>query len=269
MAENILRKRKLPLWEAKWNREELLKKKAALTHQAFERGFRQRPFSEEDRLFSLAKIAEATDRSLSVDDVKAMNGPVFTGVDLSSTKRPGVSFFTFKAVRDGSRYIRFPVDIRVGEFKGQAFVDQFMEIEREWKPQVYAVENNAVQERVIDLLSITAVGNLPVWGYYTGKQKVDEMIGLPSLSTEFQNDLWRIPWRGRGRSDNPPDGHGMTCGCGWCQWYYDEIQVYPMAETTDILMGMWFAREGLRQLMPDFEVFELIEHPKVPGQFNW
>lgn len=265
---NVLKRRTLPLWE-KWNHEALAKKQASLTAQSFARGFFQHPFSEEDRLFALADVLDAVKPNLSVDDVKNMNGYCFTGVDLSGTTRPGTALFTIKVCGSGPQAIRYPVDLRLGTFKGQELIDQFAQVEAEWKPMVFLVENNAVQERVIDLLSIIPdTASLPIAGYFTGKQKMDLDIGLPSLSLEFQNGLWHIPWRGRGRTNNPPDGHGAICNCAWCQWYYDEVTVHPMSETTDLLMAFWLARESFRKIMGSLTIFEHFEPPTQLGRFH-
>jgi len=266
---NIISERKIPLWKAKWDKAALEAKKRSLTQQAYARGFEQRPFSEEDRLFALADVANAVKPNLSVDEVKEMSGYCFTGVDLAGPKRAGTAFFTIKVVGVGVQAIRYPVDIRVGKFKGQQMIDQFAQIEAEWKSMTYMVENNAVQSRVIDMLGlIPATASLPVAEYFTGKQKMDIDIGLPSLSLEFQNGLWHIPWRGRGRKDNPPDGHGALCNCAWCQWYYEEIMMYPMSETSDLLIAFWLAREAFRKTMGTLTIFEHFEPPTQLGRFR-
>lgn len=267
--KNVIRKRKLPLWGPKWDEDALRERRRSLTAQSFERGFRQRPFSEEDRLFSLEDIARCTRTGLSAEDVLKMPGTNFTGVDLSSTTRPGVSFFTMRIVSDAGIMRRCALDVNVGVYKGRDLIRQFSAIENKYRPQVFLVENNSLQERIIDMLSIIPeTASLPIAGYYTGKQKVDPDSGLPSLSVEMQNDLWVIPWRGRGRKDNPPDGHGYHCGCGLCQWYYDEIMMYPMAETSDALMSMWFAREAYRLYGAALNDFEIWVPPSVAGTFT-
>ena len=261
--------RKLPLWDDRWDKPALLAKRRMMTAQAFDRGFRQRPFSDEDRTFSPQQVADATKGYLSLDEVMRWPGACYTGIDLSSTKRPGVAFFTTKFFRKEGRYLRIPVDIRVGVYKGNSLIDQFAEIEERFKPQIYLVENNSLQERIIDMLKIMSVtSNLPIAGYHTGKQKFDEDMGLPSLSVEFQNDLWVIPWLGKGRKGGPPDSHSILCQCAWCRWYYDELILHPMSESTDILMAQWFSREAWRLYGQQVEVFEFIEPPRVRGSFN-
>lgn len=263
------RVRKLPLWEERWDKAALLAKRQMMTAQAFDRGFRQRPFSDEDRTFSPIHIAEATKGYLSLEETRKWTGMCYTGVDLSGTKRPGVSFFTTKFFHKESRYIRVPIDIRVGTFKGNELVHQFADIEARFRPQIYMVENNSLQERIVDMLKIMPVtSNLPIVGYHTGKQKTEEEHGLPSLSVEFQNGLWVIPWMGCGRRGEPPDGHSVTCQCAWCRWYYDELLLHPMAESTDILMAQWFSREAWRLYGQKFEYFEVIEGPSIRGAFH-
>ena len=264
----IFRERKLPLWEEKWSKKALIKRRSELTAQAYARGFEQKPFSDEDRLFDPKDVEKALKLNLSIEDVRSMNGFCYTGVDLSGTKRRGVCLFTIKVVHIDNKPIRHPIDIRLGTFKGQEIVDQFIQVEAEWQPQLYLVESNSLQERIIDLLSIIpGTSGLTVEGYMTGKQTYQEDEGLPALSVEFQNELWSIPYRGKSRDRNPPEGHGWECNCGWCEMT-EELLLYPLSDASDVVMAMFFAREAYRKYGEAMQVYEHWEPPTVLGRFR-
>jgi hypothetical protein len=72
----------------------------------------------------------------------------------------------------------------------------------------------------------------------TGTEKLDEKVGIPSLSAGMANGAWLIPTGG--------EPHAPGCECGWCAWVR-ELVLYPSAEHTDVLMAMWLAELAARK----------------------
>ena len=94
----------------------------------------------------------------------------------------------------------------------------------------------------------------------TGRQKMSQEIGLPSLDVEFEKNMWSFPLtliKGHDRG---------SCDCGWCIWIR-EMAGHPGWVTTDAVMACWFAREGLR-LYWNTGFYEEIE-PEEEGIFTY
>ncbi len=74
---------------------------------------------------------------------------------------------------------------------------------------------------------------IPVKGFFTGRQKLDEEIGLSGMAVDMENGNWIIPMGG---SDH--DRFGEPCHCGLCIWIA-EMLAWPVGEYFDCGMASW------------------------------
>lgn len=165
-------------------------------------------------------------------ELVASHWPRYTGVDLSSAKRPGNAFVTI-AQRPTDRK-RVVVDVRAKGLTSPQTWRELEDIDRRYGPDLFLVENNGLQDAVLEWgheLNTT----LPVQGFLTHTNKADPVMGLPGLEVEFENEGWIIP----------RPAHSLDCDCAWCR-LWTELLGHPLAETTDLVMALWFAREAAR-----------------------
>ncbi len=219
----------IPLWD-KWNKAALVKRRGEIGSQSFARGFKQETLDDESRTFpSVTKCAAA---DLDPLEYRRENWPVFTGVDLSSVTRPGNAIVSI-AQRPSDRK-RLLLSVRTGDWTSPQLWRELEEEDRRFRPVVFVVENNAYQDALVQW-GLTLNASLPVQGFTTGKNKADPLMGLPGLEVEFENQGWIIP----------RPSHALDCECDWCRLWM-ELTGHPIAESTDLVMALWFAREGAR-----------------------
>lgn len=239
---------KIDLWE-KFNKEELKRKEQDLGPTAFNRGFRNIPWSDDALMFR--SFAECIDPDLSVKDfvkeAKRLRDTenrvihFITGVDLSGSKRPGNVVFTAGIIEGNNQII--PVDIRMGAWTSPQTADVIKEVYRMWRPLVIYVENVALQNMIIEWMQLEAVQHraehMPIEGFMTGLNKAHPENGLPGMEVEFRNHMWKIPGK-------EFMGHEYSCVCPWCSWI-KSMKGYPFSGETDTVMASWFMREGMRK----------------------
>lgn len=231
------RLRPIPLWDH-WS-EERLRARAAEGERAFERGFRLRAISDSERTF--AAYSRCRVPGVRAADMVQADWPTFTGVDLSGKKRPGNAIITIALdPRTGRRY---PVDVRFGAWQSNETCDNLAAVDERWRPRVIVVENNGYQNALIEWAKATTRGEfwtkIEAWRT-DGGNKYDEAFGLPSLQVEFNNQAWVFPlleWEGATPQDNNSAGF-------WARLDY-ELRNHPVAATSDGVMALWFARQGL------------------------
>ncbi len=238
------------VWPAKWDLQALENRRRDIGNREFDRGFKLKPLSDEEALFHEKDFEKLYDYSINLGELPgdSKSWKFFTGVDLgigskSSTK---TSIFTF-GTRKGYPYV--PVEIKIGRFGETEKVRQIHATYEKWDPVMIAVENNSYQETFLSWMKEMRF-TMPVKGLHTGNQKMDLLVGLPSLAVEIENRMWGIPkgghqqlskddlWTGRKRKE--------TCNCPVCQWL-SQCFSFPIG-LSDILMSWWIAREGFRNL---------------------
>jgi len=224
-----------PLWTEKWGESPLKEKEQTIGTRAFDRAFRGIPLSQEEALF--AKIDHCINWLEGFEKTRP-EWPRYTGVDLAISKSDKSSYrviFTIAKSPDGKRY---PLEIKRGRWGS---IDTAKEVYATWEkynPQIIMVENNAYQEAFLEWCKEYAGREkgqvLPLKAFTTGKNKFDELIGLPSLAAEIDNESWEILMGKR---------HDLTCQCEFCIWT-KEMKDYPIGMYDDTVMGCWFAREA-------------------------
>lgn len=244
----------LPLWEPKWPRDRLLDRLSQIGSTAFNRGFRQQALTDTDRTFRFAEFCfqyvENPDDTIA--QVVSSAWPVFGGLDPSGDKRPGNALVV---VAQSPAGILMPCAIDYGAWRPEETALHLLRLEQRWHPQVWAVENNATQASYLALIEtqarLSGVTPLPtLQGFLTGRNKADEVLGLPGLGVEFEHRQWMIYL---------PVNHGYTCergpmvqgkayACGWCA-LKEQLLSHPVGEADDLVMSLWFARSLATQVI--------------------
>jgi hypothetical protein len=242
----------LPL-STRWPKKALIDKCNILGQRAFDRGFRQRAYSDEERIFKT--FSSCFDYALSINKIRDVfltnraKNFISMGVDLSNKKRPGNVIFVLGI--DDLNY-KYYLECVTGKWTSPEMADQIAYLHNKYRPDVIVVENNAYQTALIEWIQ-DSKKEYNFWHkivpFTTGSQKLDEQLGLPALEIEFGNRSWKIPCREQ-------QDHKPTCNCSFCRWIR-EVHDYPMYDTTDCLMASWFAWHGIdkvfggRHLVPE------------------
>jgi hypothetical protein len=235
------RKFKFPIW-SKFNSSHLLMKKKELGERDFDRGYRLIPYSDSDKTFSsYLKCCHfgVNPRRL----IENESDWIFVGgVDFSSLKRPGTVISVIAAHRQTG--MKLPVALSV--LRGSSdVVSTMITYHKEFGIDTFWAENNGVQDAIIDML-VSQLGedkykkyHIKIEGFLTGRNKADPLVGLPSLDREFANKEWMFCYQ------NEPTIESDLNKDHWARMHF-EMKNHPFYETSDIVMSMWFAREGIK-----------------------
>jgi hypothetical protein len=232
-----------PIWPQKWTKKRLMDKLTEIGKRAFDRAFRNKALADEDQLFPEYLMEKCYDDTFKFGKLPAEANQnttqFFTGVDIAAgkTRTDGAYSVIFTiAVCDGKK---IPVRVTRGRFTSPMLAQLVVEEIQEYNPVRCFVENNAQQEALIQWIQETsnAVDVTCIEGFFTGMQKRDEALGLPSMAVEFDHQSWRIP---------NPKLHETGCRCNLCLWV-NEMQAYPLGKYKDLVMSSWFAKEAARK----------------------
>ncbi len=239
------------LWPGSWSPERLARKKEEIGPRAFARQYELVPLSEEEALFPerILQVCLDKGKGLMPDRVEVPEQwPRFIGVDLASSLQAKSAYTVAFVIALDPDGIRYPLQIHRARLAFDQTVELIGQLWRQHHPQEIRVENNAYQDALVQHLRQRFPG-IPVVGYTTGRQKVDEKVGLPGLSAKMAAGGWVIPSGG--------DPHPADCPCPWCAWVA-ELRSYPMGRYSDIVMAMWFANAAAEAEVDRFaESFQL------------
>ena len=161
---------------------------------------------------------------------------IVIGVDLSGKKRAGTSFTVIGS--DGRQKVRLLT--KVGKYTSPQTAHQIKLLHDTFNPTIIGVENNAYQDSLREWIQEMGKSGKPgyefwmkVKGLHTGKNKIDEEVGLPHLETQFSNRGYRIlmPFK---KGD-----HSLVCKCSYCR-EQTEFETYPHT-SADTVMSFWIA----------------------------
>lgn len=247
MSKISVKLRPIPLWDKtpdgkpRWNKENLIKRYKG-GPRSFERGFRQKAFTDEESTFPSFKQCEIPGVGIG-EIARNPHWPKVTGVDLSSKKRPGNAIVTV-AVDPRTRR-RFPVDVRYGAWRSSETAQMIQTVDDLYHPTVIMVEDNSYQEALIDWVA-DSKAKFTFWAKVeptttTGEKKADPEKGLPALEVEFFNGGWVFPLS---EYENATIEDEDVKRKAWARLAY-EFQFHPIASTSDGVMATWFARQGI------------------------
>ena len=262
---------KQPGWPSFWGPQALKEQHALIRDRAFQRGFRQKPQSDEDLIFPHLTDPEGAifqyDKNWrTISDPEHENWteenkqnlfyvspewPRYIGCDLSGKGRRGTVIFTLAISPVGIRHV---LDIKIGSWgAGPEFVRQLQNVNDTiiLKPRRIFVENNALQEAVID--NIREMGGEfggKVYPFRTGTNKMDPEIGLPGIDAQYEQKRWKIGIPHKRNSPSYPDKKNPTmCLCGICTLIRDAstLTADDLKETPDTVAAQFIAKEASRQ----------------------
>jgi len=219
-----------------------MQKRVDLGERAYNRGFRLIPYSDDEMYFpSFPKCCDfGEDRAFIIKRIlKTRNCLVVCGIDYSSMKRPGIAMVTVIVDKKTERrYFAEVVALR----EPARLMQHMVRVRREYGVDLFMAENNATQELVTELLStFTGLRSARIEGFHTGKNKADPELGLSSLENEFEKRMWKFIFPEEPKIENEKTDVYTRA--------YFEIKEYPFWTTTDIVMALWFCRQGIDLLM--------------------
>lgn len=121
-------------------------------------------------------------------------------------------------------------------------VEEIHKLYKRWSADIIVVEDNAAQKMLIDLMTDNRAFDVRVESFTTDMYKEAK---LKTISNEYRDNWWIIPFQ-----DETIHGESQGCSCGRCL-LIKEMENYGEFDTSDVLMGSLFAKEGLKMLGAD------------------
>lgn len=238
------RKKIIPTW-SKFNKNDLLMKLKEIGQRDFDRGYRLIPYTDSDKSFpSFRKCCHfGVKPEQIIDDEK--NWIFIGGIDFAGLKRPGTVISVIAVHKKTGMKVPVAVQLLRGTQDVPFYLLKFF---RKFGVDVFIAENNGVQDAIIDML-ISMMGQdkykkygIKIEGFQTGKNKADPINGLPSMEKEFDNQEWMFCF------EKEPQLGDEDANDPWLRLFY-EFSGHPFHETTDVVMSLWFCREGSKQFL--------------------
>jgi len=215
--QNKIEKYSIPSWQPP---EFYVRLRADMGERNFVRSCRLIPFSDSELYFpSFEKCCVWGHDPVRFgrNFIKNKNCLVVTGVDYSTSKRPGTVLFTIAIDKNTEQ--RVPLDLVA--LKDPAKLPEHMvRLWLEYGVDLFYCENNAVQSVINDLIlnfagyGLLKTRHLPIEGFHTGKNKADPDMGIISLEKEFENKMWQFAF------PNKPEP-GSEKSNTWSRMYFE------------------------------------------------
>lgn len=237
-------------WPLKWTQDRLEQSKIDLGPLEFARAFLCKARGEGESPFDEAAVDNAFGRAREMRLVRSLHTSslppgawVYTGVDLAVSKGSGAHHTAFVTIllwpeSNGtlSRQVLWAV---AGRWSSSEIRDQFLDHNRRYSP-TFIVESNAAQRWILDIvenqsdLEVEERQSLELIPFTTGRNKAHALYGVEGLAVEIARGQWLFPVEG------PVREH--------VEQLKAEMLYYTRGgHTGDLLMAMWFAREGARR----------------------
>ncbi len=222
----------------------LEEQRAALGPRAFERQYMLKAISPDERFFNEAIIEKCLE-DWEIGEHVHVDWPRYGGIDFAQSMKKKASYSViFTVAVDPANGRRHPVEIIRAKMRPTELKKTIIDADARHHWVRAFVENNAAQDILVEWLGEDA-SHVPVEGYYTGSNKWDPDIGLPRLVTQMSQGGWVIPItkdhrRRADRLTQVLDPDLDTSHCVVCAWKM-ELEKFPAAATSDILMAQWFA----------------------------
>jgi len=276
---------KMPGWMNYWSIETLKKRCAEVGPRAFERGYRQRPYASDEMLFPNFvvnrnylynedwRILSSQFYRLEDDGTKTYdpyltegeendefdksspyyvdpNWPRFIGVDLSFAGRSG-NVICVIAVDPSSDtlHVLEVLSAPPGEgWTSPQTAEQLSVAIGNHFPDLVYVEKNGYQRAIIEWMQAAGVeGWSKIESYWTGEQKMDPEIGLPSLDVKFAAGQFKMAIPHSKDAVVQPDPRDPTkCLCNRCRLKRDIEVTTREDDTPDTVMALWISKEASR-----------------------
>lgn len=232
---------KLPLW-SKMTKKDYEIKIHDMGQRDFDRGYRLIAYSDADKTFPSFK--ECCRFGIGPEAIieNESNWMFVGGIDFASLKRPGTVLSVVAAHRRSG--LKVPVYIKM--LRGSNDLpEEMVKVWRQFGVDHFVAENNGLQDTIIELLE-SALGTekykrfgIRIEPFLTSRNKADPIQGLPSINKEFEKGEWLFPLRAE------PVMGDCDINDPWVKMYF-EFSNHPFYETSDIVMSLWFCREGIK-----------------------
>lgn len=236
----------LPLWESKWPRSALQKKRDVMKEGPYARGFELRPYSDKNKTFPsfLKCVKWGEDPSANIPE----NATVLGGCDLSGESRMG-TILGGAAIfpQPGTQKIVRRLVYLAGEYGVSKLPMRIDELISRHHPPVIKVEDNALQSTFVSMLQSRYDGKSPtaVIPTTTTSAKFSVEVGIVSLETQMAAGLWEFPIPYASISDVPPDSVYEKLIREFCG--------HPDVGDSDTIMTIWFIETAAKQYLPAYE----------------
>ena len=210
----------------------------------FEAMYQQNPLPDGDRLASRAWIYGDDTHPGCLDITRGVAEPsgnvsnpvrVFS-IDPSPTRYAGLIVADLDFNRNA-----FECEILEIRREKMQVRDMINHIERvvDWyQPQYFVFEQNAAQRWFLqDPIMDKLRKRLRIVPHTTSRNKGDPVLGIESLSTDFEFGRIRLP-------------HGDAEAKAMSEYLIEEILTYPQGKTDDLLMALWFLKFNFTRLVP-------------------
>jgi hypothetical protein len=235
------------LWPEKFTPEVLREKKRTLGARNYARGFELKALAQEELTFGESCIFR--DPALSWGGPVPENAVVIGALDPATSGQ--LVFLTIAL--DPVTHRRIPIEmIRSSHTDPVEGARRVVLSFLTYHHDVIAVENNATQATFMSLIGLVANSlpepppPLPLEPLFTGSQKMNLAVGLPSMSSALRQGKWPIPFACEGCGETPCVCHGPTHDCDSCEWIR-ELQTHPSGKQ-DIIMASWFCEQLARRI---------------------
>lgn len=232
------------LWPTKWSWDEIMEKFHDLGTSRFEAMYQQNPLPESEALARRVWIygddqhPGCTDitRSLGWAESLCKNPVRVVSLDPSPTRYAGL--LVAEIDWNPSTY-----DIHVLEIIREKMQvrDMLRHVERciAWySPQYLIFERNAAQRWLLQDPSMERLRRrIQVLAHDTGRNKGDPVLGIESLSVDFEFGRIHLPY-------GDPESKAQS------ELLIQEALQYPQAATDDLLMALWFIKFNYSKLIP-------------------
>lgn len=163
--------------------------------------------------------------------------PCWTGVDLGVGEEEGDDLTTLVTVALREDMRRQLVKIESGNWTSDEIMDRIVETHYRYESRMI-VESVAAQKFLLQF--VRKHRKIPVEPYQTtGQSKWDEAFGIESIAVELRQKLWIFPSGETGNEFDPE----------FTALRFEMLSYRPNKHTGDRLMGLWFAREGIRRFL--------------------
>lgn len=259
----------ISIWPEHWPIDRILARRAEYKGKDelfFRRVYECEPLDDGASTWERAWILRAEKEGLGLPWVERLadaHGEIFRavvlGVDLA-TKRPAARRKTDESVitaagqyHDGRKRL---LRIKSGVWHGPQIVDEIKDFRQRFHPAIPWVESVAAQLYIAEFCAQQTTYSPATQGWHgvedqppvrvkdpipvrtfdtTAQKKFDDRFGVEALGTEMSCGIWRFPNRPDVRQ--PPAYEKLVDG----MMSYDST-----GHTSDYLMSLWFASEGLR-----------------------
>jgi hypothetical protein len=185
---------------------------------------------------------------------------LIAGLDpAGGNKGSGYTAFTLLAVDLGTG-MRYVVDsVAVKSMRAPQMRDQIMEWTDLYPIFEWRVENNGLQSQLVqyntEIVQYLAKRGVRVTPHNTHNNKWDPQFGVESIAPLITAGLYSFPW------GNSPTVRAF-------QPMMDQLMAFPMGQTNDRVMSLWFAELGVRQLLERAHLPLFNERMHVPERIK-